>query len=89
MHITWGLASLDIFFILGLLCLFAMGNYQEAIKAVRPQGQIKDDNQDDNQLALDEVEYLGNGNELVHIEAASQSNTVPLEDDELVLRAIT
>jgi hypothetical protein len=35
-HITWGLASLNIFFFLGVVCLFAMGNYQQAIYSVHP-----------------------------------------------------
>lgn len=52
-HMSWGLASLNLFFILGLVCLYAMGSYEQAMHSVRPETEPLED--DKNPVSDDKV----------------------------------
>jgi UMF1 family MFS transporter len=86
-HMSWGLASLNLFFILGLVCLFGMGSYEHAMHLVRSETELRDD--DKNPVIDDKVLDTANPSRTYAYKEIEQAKREEKDGGELELRPIS
>ena len=86
-HMSWGLASLNVFFILGLVCLYGMGSYEHAMHSVRPETEPRDD--DKNPVSDDKVLGTANPSRTHAYKEIEQAKREEKDGGELELRQIS
>jgi hypothetical protein len=86
-HMSWGLASLNLFFLLGLVCLYGIGSYEQAMHSVRPETESLDD--DKNPVSDDKVLDTPNPARAHAYQEIEQAKREEKDGGELELRPIS